>query len=59
MAHVPDTPELYVCKNCQTVCAGTVQTNPDLVDYAYEPPENCAACGNTEFVEIEEYPHQQ
>lgn len=57
MAHVPNTPELYICKGCQNVYAGTVQKDPDLVDFAYEPPDECAACGNTEFIEIEEYPH--
>lgn len=58
MAHVPDSPELYVCESCQNVYAGTVKDDPDLVDYAYDAPEECAACGSTAFVEIEEYPHR-
>lgn len=56
MAHAPALPEQYVCENCQSVYAGTVSGgSPE--HHTYDPPEECAACGNTEFIEIEEYPH--
>ena len=55
MSHTPERPELYVCTGCQSVHAGTVSGGPE--DHRYDAPESCAACGSTEFIEMEDYPH--
>ena len=55
MSHTPERPELYVCTDCQSVHAGTVSGGPE--DHQYDAPDDCAACGNTEFIEMEDYPH--
>jgi primosomal protein N' len=56
MAHAPELLELYVCENCHGVYAGTVSSGT-LERHQYEPPTECSACGNTEFVESGAYPH--
>ncbi|EMA46407.1 hypothetical protein C448_06488 [Halococcus morrhuae DSM 1307] len=55
MSHTPERPKLYVCTGCQSVHAGTVSGGPE--DHRYDAPGECAACGSTEFVEMEDYPH--
>ncbi|MBX0323813.1 hypothetical protein EGH21_12310 [Halomicroarcula sp. F13] len=54
MAHQPERPQEYVCEQCHAVFAGTVHGDPP--DHSYTPPEECTACGATEFVEIQNYP---
>jgi hypothetical protein len=56
MAHSPELPEWYVCLNCQAVFAGSV-TEDDGVHH-FHPPDDCAACGDPEFVEAESYVHR-
>lgn len=41
--------------DCQSVHAGNVSGGPE--DHRYDAPGECAACGGTEFVEMEDYPH--
>lgn len=51
MAHVPHYPQLYVCEACNAVYAGIeIEDDPAR---QYRPPDDCAACGATEFVRIE------
>jgi hypothetical protein len=58
MAHAPELPELYVCMDCRGVYAGVVSGgSPE--HHRYEPSAECSACGNTEFAELEEYPHSE
>jgi hypothetical protein len=54
MSHVPDRPVEFVCDNCHVIYAGTV-IRDDRNDRRFEPPEECAACGATEFVELSQY----
>ena len=56
MAHVPEHTTLYVCESCQTVLAGTVQGQPP--DHSFEAPAECAACGSSDFVELQNYPNR-
>lgn len=56
MAHSPQLPELYVCKQCHGVYAGTIADGTPE-GHKYESPTDCAACGGTEFIQIEQYPH--
>lgn len=51
MAHVPHWPQLYVCSACNAVYAG-IETAEDPAKQ-YRPPDDCAACGGSEFVTIE------
>lgn len=55
MSHTPEKPKRYVCTGCQSIHAGTVSGGPE--DHRYDAPESCAACGSTEFIEMEDYPH--
>ncbi len=54
MAHLPETPERYVCTNCLVVSAGVVEHVED--DYRYEAPARCGACGEDAFVTEGQYP---
>lgn len=56
MAHRPERPQEYVCDSCLAVYVGAVDGDPP--DHTYVPPEECSACGGTDFVEIENYPHE-
>ncbi|MFB6074291.1 MAG: hypothetical protein ABEJ89_04700 [Haloarculaceae archaeon] len=56
MAHVPERPEQYVCENCHVVHAGT-PIHEAGNGHTFEPPEQCGACGETSFIEIEEWTH--
>lgn len=49
MAHSPETPELYVCDDCQQVYAGT-PIHRSSGEHVFEPPEACAGCDGGEFV---------
>lgn len=51
MAHVPQTPQMYVCSECYVVHAG-VHTE----EHDFKPPEKCGACEGGEFYEMENYP---
>ncbi|WP_410765494.1 hypothetical protein [Haloferax sp. DFSO60] len=53
MSHTPELPERYVCDNCHVIYAGTV-THEDG-EFHYSEPVECAACGSTHFVIIEQY----
>ncbi|EMA43997.1 hypothetical protein [Halococcus saccharolyticus] len=57
MSHVAEKPELYVCRDCQSVFVGDVSEGSTPEDHTYSAPGECSGCGNTEFIEIEEYPH--
>jgi len=54
MSHQPERPREYVCEGCQIVHAGIAHGQPG--DHHYEAPDECAACGGTDFVDINEYP---
>ena len=56
MAHAPESVEQYVCLNCQVVYAGSV--SGDAGDYQFSPPDDCAACGDPGFVDLESYVHR-
>jgi hypothetical protein len=43
-----------VCEDCLSVHVGTVHGQPG--DHHYEAPDECAACGSDDFVDINEYP---
>jgi hypothetical protein len=55
MSHVPERVELYVCAGCQATYAGSVVKTD--TGHHYEAPDRCAACGETSFVRMEEWPH--
>ncbi|PSP71180.1 hypothetical protein BRD12_02355 [Halobacteriales archaeon SW_12_67_38] len=57
MAHVPERTELYVCLNCQAVLAGDVSEGAGEKNHNFSVPDECAACGNTDIVELSDYPH--
>ena len=54
MSHTPDLPERYVCESCHAVYAGTV-LDSDGETHEFAAPDQCAACGSTMFVPIEQY----
>lgn len=54
MSHAPEWPELYVCDGCNAVYAGHHASEGQ---HHYEPPAECAACGNEAFVEIQRLSH--
>ncbi|WP_170178712.1 hypothetical protein [Halapricum salinum] len=54
MSHQPDRPREYVCEDCLSVHAAVVHGQPG--DRHYEAPDECAACGSDDFVDINEYP---
>ncbi|WP_101298154.1 hypothetical protein [Halegenticoccus soli] len=56
MSHSPERPVEFVCENCHVIYAGTV-FREEGGGHRYEPPEECAACGAREFVELTQYPH--
>ncbi|WP_162991483.1 hypothetical protein [Halostella salina] len=56
MAHSPEKPERYVCTNCLVVSVGVVEHTDG--GHQYDPPTRCSACGETDFVEESQYPHQ-
>ncbi|KAB1192261.1 hypothetical protein GJR96_01910 [Haloferax sp. MBLA0076] len=53
MSHTPELPERFVCDGCHVVYAGTVEHRDGT--YHYSAPDECAACGSTEFVSFEQY----
>ncbi|MFC6757217.1 MULTISPECIES: hypothetical protein [Haloarcula] len=53
MAHQPERPKEYVCENCNNIVAGVADGEPP--DRTYQPPRDCRACGNSEFVELDNY----
>ncbi|MBX0294996.1 hypothetical protein [Haloarcula nitratireducens] len=57
MAHQPERPQEYVCEGCHTIVAGTARGDPP--DHDYAQPDECAACGGTEFVELQNYPSME
>ncbi|MUV58705.1 hypothetical protein [Halogeometricum sp. CBA1124] len=56
MSHTPDLPEEYVCTGCHAIYAGTVSNDGDT--HHFEAPDECAACGSTAFVPLEQYVHE-
>jgi len=58
MAHQPEEVERYVCTNCQVTHAGR-PVQVDAGEHRFEAPDTCGACGRTEFVIIEQWPHHQ
>jgi hypothetical protein len=56
MAHAPEQLEYYVCMNCQVTYAGSVTT--DDGGHNFSPPDDCAVCGDPDFVETETYIHR-
>jgi hypothetical protein len=56
MSHVPESPGLYVCRDCQNVVAGDVSDGSGQEGHSYSTPSECGACGNTEFVKLGDYP---
>ncbi|MFB6151823.1 MAG: hypothetical protein ABEJ40_08465, partial [Haloarculaceae archaeon] len=56
MSHIPEKIEQFVCANCQVTHAGT-PVHVSSGDHTFEAPESCGACGETEFVPIEEWAH--
>jgi uncharacterized OB-fold protein len=56
MAHAPERLEQYVCMNCQVTYAGSVTKSDG--DYHFHPPDDCAACGTPDFVEVGSYVHR-
>jgi hypothetical protein len=57
MSHTPDLPEQYVCDGCHAIYAGTVVNGGGT--HRFEAPAECAACGSTEFVLLEQYVHEE
>lgn len=55
MSHVPELPTQYVCEECNSIYAGIV-SGGSRGNHTYTPPEECAACGSHEFIEITQYP---
>lgn len=53
MAHAIERPEQYVCLNCQVIYAASVTGQEDT--HHFNPPSDCAVCGDPEFVQIESY----
>lgn len=51
MAHTPELPDEFVCRHCQVIHAGSVESTED--ELTYRPPAECGACGHTEFVPLE------
>jgi hypothetical protein len=51
MAHVPETPEQYVCADCHVVYAG-------IHDEAhhFRPPDHCSVCESETFHKLSNYP---
>lgn len=56
MAHSPENVEKYVCDNCHVTHAGT-PVHISAAEHSFEPPESCGACGETEFIPIENWIH--
>jgi hypothetical protein len=56
MAHAPEHLEQYVCMNCQTMYAGSVRKEDG--EHHFSPPDDCAACGNPDFIQAESYVHR-
>lgn len=56
MAHVPENVNQYVCVACQTMHAGT-PIHESGGSHSWNPPANCGACGESEFVPVEEWIH--
>lgn len=54
MSHQPERPREYVCNGCQNIVAGVVHGEPP--EHTYEAPDECAACGASDFVELDKYP---
>ena len=54
MAQQPERPTKYVCDNCNSIVAGAVDGEPP--NHTYQPPRGCRACGNSEFVTLDNYP---
>lgn len=54
MAHQPQLPTRYVCANCQVMHAGT-SIHQGGGEHTFEKPDACGACGDDEFVAIEEW----
>jgi len=48
-----ERPEQYVCLNCQVIYAASVTGQEE--NHRFHPPDDCAACGDPEFVQIESY----
>lgn len=56
MAHVPENVHQYVCATCQTMHAGT-PVHESSGDHSWNPPATCGACGENEFVAVDEWIH--
>jgi len=54
MAHQPERPREFVCQKCNNIVAGVVDGEPP--NHSYQPPTDCAACGSSEFTELDSYP---
>ncbi len=57
MAHAPESPEKYVCTECQVLHAGTVTHTES--GHRYDAPEKCGCCGSTELITEENWPHYE
>lgn len=57
VSRTPDLPERYVCESCHAVYAGTV-VDSDGETHEFAAPDQCAACGSTMFVPIEQYTYE-
>lgn len=55
MSHAPERVELFVCRECQAVYAGTVVKTD--TGHHFEAPTLCAACDGDDFVAIEKWTH--
>lgn len=56
MAHVPEDTTEYVCENCQITHAGT-PIHLEAGKHTFEPPEICGGCGETVFIEMQDWIH--
>ena len=54
MAHQPQMPQRYVCTNCQVMHAGT-PIHLNAGEHTWEAPATCGACGESEFVETQNW----
>jgi hypothetical protein len=57
MSHTTEDVKRYVCLNCNSVMAGDVAGGSGE-SHTFSAPDECAACGNDDIVQIGEYPHE-